>query len=418
MLWDVFISHAGEDTAEVARPLQQMLEKSGLRVWLDETQLELGDSLREKIDEGLAQSRFGLVILSQAFFAKRKLWTKRELEALLAKEVPGRKTVLPVWHNLTQQEVSQISPLLADRVAVSTSSGLDKVVQSVLRVAGQHLDLTQRNVEGRYASEFNFPMNYLARSIEVIESLSNEHTWKHLAIVNKEYPYLSWMGTDSPALIDVLYDLTAPLIEFHQMRYGIRRSLYVFHARARLQFCLLEAALQLLFNELDLAGVPPPISYTPRVPDWRELRKKNPQRYWWQGIERERFEQAIPFFLKPEIDTEGAFALKTVQEFRGTYQQLYDSGNKRNQQAIGLLANALYGFSPKERPVYWRLSICLTRIYQVLLGNTQFNPETMGATEVEKVFLPNRTNTFPFNFKPDDSVFFESYDTTFQATTQ
>jgi hypothetical protein len=55
MLWDIFISHASEDKAEVARPLQKILEGAGLRVWLDENQLEIGDSLREKIDEGLAQ---------------------------------------------------------------------------------------------------------------------------------------------------------------------------------------------------------------------------------------------------------------------------------------------------------------------------------------------------------------------------
>lgn len=53
MLWDVFISHAGEDKQDVARPLSEALTAAGLRVWLDEDELRLGDSLRGKIDQGL-----------------------------------------------------------------------------------------------------------------------------------------------------------------------------------------------------------------------------------------------------------------------------------------------------------------------------------------------------------------------------
>jgi hypothetical protein len=57
MQWDVFISHATEDKDEVARPLAQALHNAGLRVWLDENELQLGDSLRAKIDHGLANAR-------------------------------------------------------------------------------------------------------------------------------------------------------------------------------------------------------------------------------------------------------------------------------------------------------------------------------------------------------------------------
>ena len=72
MEYDVFISHASEDKDEVARPLAQRLEQLGLRVWLDECQLTVGDSLRRSIDRGLGESRFGVVVLSPAFF--RKEW--------------------------------------------------------------------------------------------------------------------------------------------------------------------------------------------------------------------------------------------------------------------------------------------------------------------------------------------------------
>ena len=79
--WDVFISYAREDKAAVAKPLAEVLLRAGLRVWIDEHEISLGDSLTKKINEGLARSRYGIVILSPDFLAKE--WPKRELAALL-----------------------------------------------------------------------------------------------------------------------------------------------------------------------------------------------------------------------------------------------------------------------------------------------------------------------------------------------
>ena len=66
--FDVFISHATEDKEEVARPLAVALDAEGLRVWYDEFELKIGDSLHRKIDNGIARSRFGVVIISPSFF--------------------------------------------------------------------------------------------------------------------------------------------------------------------------------------------------------------------------------------------------------------------------------------------------------------------------------------------------------------
>ena len=81
MEWDVFISHAGEDKDQVARPLAKQLTALGVRVWYDEAALTLGDSLNRSIDAGLSRSRFGVVILSRHFFEKE--WPQRELDGLV-----------------------------------------------------------------------------------------------------------------------------------------------------------------------------------------------------------------------------------------------------------------------------------------------------------------------------------------------
>ena len=129
--WDLFIAHASEDKDEVARPLYDLLTRSGLKVWLDEDQLRLGDSLRRKIDEGLAKSRYGLVILSEHFFAKT--WPQEELDGLTALEGTRGKTILPVWHGVDEKYIAVFSPTLAGKIGVPTSKGLDHVALEVLR---------------------------------------------------------------------------------------------------------------------------------------------------------------------------------------------------------------------------------------------------------------------------------------------
>jgi len=126
--WDVFISHASEDK-DFVLPLAAALENSGLRVWLDKSELTVGDSLRRKIDEGLSRSRFGIVILSPHFFDKP--WPEAELDGLVAKEISGIKVILPIWHKIDFHGVSDRSPMLAGRLAARTSDGLEKVVSDL-----------------------------------------------------------------------------------------------------------------------------------------------------------------------------------------------------------------------------------------------------------------------------------------------
>ncbi len=130
MEYDLFISHASEDKG-IVRPLAQLLQKEGYSVWYDEFELKLGDSLSEKIDYGLANSRFGLVVLSPSFFSKN--WPQRELRGLTIRDV-NVKTILPIWHNVTKDEVLNFSPTLADAIAITTAGGPEKIVAKIREV--------------------------------------------------------------------------------------------------------------------------------------------------------------------------------------------------------------------------------------------------------------------------------------------
>lgn len=144
MKWDVFICHASEDKEGLVRPLANLLISYGLKVWYDEFTLTVGDGLRRSIDKGLANSRYGIVVMSPNFL--RKEWPQKELDGLASLEVDGRKVILPVWHEIEVDEVRRYSPTLADRVATSSKKGLEQVVADLL--GAMELGIEKQNIAG------------------------------------------------------------------------------------------------------------------------------------------------------------------------------------------------------------------------------------------------------------------------------
>lgn len=119
--YDVFVSHAWEDKESFADEFVKELRNLGAMVWYDTTQMKWGDSMRAKIDDGLKKSRFGVIILSPNYIADHKYWTKAELDGLFQMESINGKTLLPIWHNLTKQQVMDYSPIIASKLAMSTA---------------------------------------------------------------------------------------------------------------------------------------------------------------------------------------------------------------------------------------------------------------------------------------------------------
>jgi len=132
--WDLFISHASEDKDNFVRPLASALSQLGVKVWYDEFSLIIGDSISRSIDNALANSKYGLVIISQSFI--RKKWPEYELRGLISREIDRDKVILPIWHGVTRDQVVAFSPPLADKWAVNTANGspLDIAIQILKEV--------------------------------------------------------------------------------------------------------------------------------------------------------------------------------------------------------------------------------------------------------------------------------------------
>jgi len=133
MLYDIFICHAFEDKKSFVRPLAKSLRENNVEVWYDEFTLKFGDSIRRSLDKGLRNSRFGVVVLSKAFFEKE--WPQYELDGLTEREIKGKeKIILPIWHGITHDDLMKYSPSLAAKKAISTDEGMAQVVKSILEV--------------------------------------------------------------------------------------------------------------------------------------------------------------------------------------------------------------------------------------------------------------------------------------------
>ena len=117
--YDVFISHASEDKLTFVDDLVNALREKSIKVWYDSLNIKWGDSLRTQIDNGLKNSSFGIVVISEHYI--KKGWTQYELEGLFNIEMMQGKMILPIWHNISKQEVHNFSPTLAGRMALSSA---------------------------------------------------------------------------------------------------------------------------------------------------------------------------------------------------------------------------------------------------------------------------------------------------------
>ncbi len=90
----VFLSHSSKDKAFI-RQLASDLTSEGILIWLDEQQINVGDSINSSINQGLAESDYFVIALSDN--SVNSEWVNRELNSALIDEIEEKKVrVLPI----------------------------------------------------------------------------------------------------------------------------------------------------------------------------------------------------------------------------------------------------------------------------------------------------------------------------------
>jgi hypothetical protein len=130
---DVFICHASEDKEKIVGPIVEALIHADISVWYDEAEIKWGDSIIQKVNEGLRISRFVIVVLSPSFVKKN--WPQRELNAALNIEAStGEVKVLPllIGSDEERKEILERYPLLNDKKYLPWDGDLGKIVEALL----------------------------------------------------------------------------------------------------------------------------------------------------------------------------------------------------------------------------------------------------------------------------------------------
>lgn len=90
----IFLSHSHADKSFVDK-IASDLRKGGYYVWTDDAEIKIGDSLIDKIREGINKVAYVGAVISKNSISSE--WVKREIEIALTQEIEGKKVkVLPI----------------------------------------------------------------------------------------------------------------------------------------------------------------------------------------------------------------------------------------------------------------------------------------------------------------------------------
>lgn len=121
----VFLSHASEDE-EFTMRLAHELRKKGIAVWLDKSSLKVGDSIVEKINQGIEESTFMILVISRDFI--NKPWCKREMSAAFHRQSSQKGfKILPIII-----EDCDVPPLISDIMRADFRKSFDEGLKSLL----------------------------------------------------------------------------------------------------------------------------------------------------------------------------------------------------------------------------------------------------------------------------------------------
>lgn len=129
--FDVFLSHSSLDKEEYVSELSDKLEDKELIVFEDVKVFEIGQSQTDMMNMGILNSRFVVVFLSPNFI--KSGWSAYEFKSFLNREINEKRIIiLPIWHNVSHEDVQNYNPYLVDKFALDTKKySMNEIVESI-----------------------------------------------------------------------------------------------------------------------------------------------------------------------------------------------------------------------------------------------------------------------------------------------
>ncbi|EJD5900457.1 toll/interleukin-1 receptor domain-containing protein [Escherichia coli] len=213
----IFLSHNSADKPFVRR-LAQSLQSQGHVVWLDEAEINIGDSLIEKIREGLDKVDYVAVVLSQNSIAST--WVQRELDISSNREIAEKRVILLP---LMLQHVELPGFLLGKRYGDFTTEEIyDHSLGELLKVLGPvdkqisasdqeiaamraELEQARERLEGlarlQEHQSSSFTSNWTAELKEAVEESNRKYP--QYKVINDSYAFNA-IDNSTPVTLDYL----------------------------------------------------------------------------------------------------------------------------------------------------------------------------------------------------------------------
>lgn len=127
----IFISYAHEDKS-VAKQIAVDLKIAGFTAWIDEFEIEVGESITEKINLALSECDFFIVIISDNFI--RKPYPMKELNSAIHKQASSKKPyIFPI--RIDNVEIPNlISDILYADFYSNYSLGLSQLIKGLKKI--------------------------------------------------------------------------------------------------------------------------------------------------------------------------------------------------------------------------------------------------------------------------------------------
>jgi hypothetical protein len=134
--YDVFISYVQSDSLEYVDKLEQALKQKNVEVWRDKSDMIIGQSMTQAIENGLVKSKLAIVVLSPNYLCK--YWTNFELDGIFSKQgLTGEQMILPIWNNVSAEDIAKKRPSLANLLAWNVSTDtIENISTSVANLLG------------------------------------------------------------------------------------------------------------------------------------------------------------------------------------------------------------------------------------------------------------------------------------------
>lgn len=130
----VYLAHASEDHATLAKPLAERLMANGVNVWLDEWEIRAGDSLRRKMEEGLADCTHFVVILTPN--SLHKPWVETEIDAGFLRAVGGESRFIGLRAGVGVHELSPfLRTLRCPEMRLDQTGQIDALIADIYGIS-------------------------------------------------------------------------------------------------------------------------------------------------------------------------------------------------------------------------------------------------------------------------------------------